>query len=98
MTSRNTEIPEPIAQAYRALSGTTADTLQSDADLEAVQRMFDLSRSTRFMSSQLLPPEFSPMVRGQGGCPWRIDILTDFGGNRAGQLRRATVLHQRVAR
>jgi hypothetical protein len=24
-------------------------------------------------------------------CPWRIDILTDFGGNRAGQLRRATV-------
>jgi hypothetical protein len=26
-----------------------------------------------------------------GGCPWRIDILTDFGGNRAGQLRRAMV-------
>jgi len=24
-------------------------------------------------------------------CPWRIDILTDFGGNRAGELRRAMV-------
>jgi hypothetical protein len=24
-------------------------------------------------------------------CPWRIDISTDFGGNRAGQLRRAMV-------
>jgi hypothetical protein len=24
-------------------------------------------------------------------CRWRIDILSDFGGNRAGQLRRATV-------
>ncbi len=33
----------------------------------------------------MLPsPHFQP-------CPWRIDILSDFGGNSAGQLRRATV-------
>jgi hypothetical protein len=30
-------------------------------------------------------------IRLTCGCPWRIDILTDFGGNRAGELRRAMV-------
>lgn len=32
----------PSLQDYRALSGTTEETVHSDADLDAVQRMFDL--------------------------------------------------------
>jgi hypothetical protein len=32
----------PSIQDYRALSGTTEDTARSDADLDAVRRLFDL--------------------------------------------------------
>ncbi len=37
-----TQVYFPDMERYKALSGTTRDTLESDADLDAVRRMFDL--------------------------------------------------------
>jgi hypothetical protein len=55
----------PSLQAYRALSGTTADTLKSDADLEAVQRMFDLL----FAACDSLKPNFQIIVLEHANLP-----------------------------
>jgi hypothetical protein len=55
----------PSLQDYRALSGTTEETLRSDADLDAVQRMFDLL----FAACESVNPHFQVIVLEHANLP-----------------------------
>ena len=55
----------PSLQAYRAMSGTTQETMGSDADLDAVRRMFDLL----FAASESLRPHFQVIVLEHANLP-----------------------------
>ena len=52
-------------QEYAALSGTTKETLDSDADLDAVRRMFDLL----FSVCNDLTPNFQIIVLEHANLP-----------------------------
>jgi hypothetical protein len=60
-----TQVYFPSMQDYRALSGTTEETLQSDADLEAVRRMFGLL----FSVCAALAPNFQIIVLEHANLP-----------------------------
>ena len=55
----------PSVQQYTALSGTTQETLESDADLDAVRRMFDLLFSVCATSA----PDFQIIVLEHANLP-----------------------------
>ena len=55
----------PSPEDYKALSGTTEETLKAEGDLDAVQRMFDLL----FASCQLLAPKFQVIVLEHANLP-----------------------------
>lgn len=60
-----TQVYFPSTQQYKALSGTTRDTLESDADLDAVTRMFDLL----FSVCKELAPDFQIIVLEHANLP-----------------------------
>jgi hypothetical protein len=60
-----TQVYFPSMQDYRALSGTTEETLRSDADLEAVRRMFQLL----FSVCATLAPKFQVIVLEHANLP-----------------------------
>ncbi len=55
----------PSLRDYKALSGTTEDTVRADADLDAVQRMFDLL----FALCHSLAPKFQIIVLEHANLP-----------------------------
>jgi len=55
----------PSLRDYKALSGTTEDTVRADADLDAVQRMFDLL----FALCHSLAPKFQVIVLEHANLP-----------------------------
>lgn len=60
-----TQVYFPSIQQYRALAGTTEETLEADADLDAVWRMFDLL----FSVCAKLAPEFQIIVLEHANLP-----------------------------
>jgi hypothetical protein len=60
-----TQVYFPSTLSYNALSGTTEETLQSDADLAAVRRMFSLLISI----CELLTPSFQIIVLEHANLP-----------------------------
>jgi hypothetical protein len=60
-----TQVYFPSIQQYRALSGTTQETLEADADLDAVGRMFDLL----FSVCAELAPHFQIIVLEHANLP-----------------------------
>jgi hypothetical protein len=60
-----TQVYFPSTQQYKALSGTTQDTLEADADLDAVGRMFDLL----FSVCAALAPGFQVIVLEHANLP-----------------------------
>ncbi|MBZ5604698.1 MAG: DUF3732 domain-containing protein [Acidobacteriia bacterium] len=60
-----TQVYFPSTQQYKALSGTTQETLESDADLDAVGRMFDLL----FSVCAELAPNFQIIVLEHANLP-----------------------------
>lgn len=60
-----TQVYFPSTQQYKALTGTTQDTLESDADLDAVRRMFDLL----FSVCTGLAPDFQIIVLEHANLP-----------------------------
>lgn len=60
-----TQVYFPSTQRYNALSGTTQETLESDADLDAVRRMFDLL----FSVCAELVPNFQIIVLEHANLP-----------------------------
>lgn len=60
-----TQVYFPSMQQYKALSGTTQETLESDADLDAVRRMFDLL----FSVCAELVPNFQIIVLEHANLP-----------------------------
>jgi hypothetical protein len=55
----------PSPDDYKALSGTTEETLNADGDLDAVQRMFDLL----FASCRSLAPKFQIIILEHANLP-----------------------------
>jgi hypothetical protein len=60
-----TQVYFPSTQQYKALSGTTQETLESDADLDAVRRMFELL----FAVCATLSPDFQIIVLEHANLP-----------------------------
>jgi hypothetical protein len=60
-----TQVYFPSTQLYKALSGTTQETLEADADLDAVGRMFDLL----FSVCAELAPNFQIIVLEHANLP-----------------------------
>jgi hypothetical protein len=60
-----TQVYFPSTQSYRALSGTTQETVESDADLEAVRRLFQLF----FSVCVALAPKFQIIVLEHANLP-----------------------------
>lgn len=60
-----TQVYFPSTQQYKALSGTTQETIESDADLDAVRRMFDLL----FSVCAELAPNFQIVVLEHANLP-----------------------------
>jgi hypothetical protein len=60
-----TQVYFPSTQQYKALSGTTEETLESDADLDAVRRMFALL----FSVCVKLFPDFQIIVLEHANLP-----------------------------
>ena len=60
-----TQVYFPSTQQYKALSGTTQETIESDADLDAVRRMFDLL----FSVCAELAPNFQIIILEHANLP-----------------------------
>jgi hypothetical protein len=76
-----TQVYFPSTQQYKALSGTTQETIESDADLDAVRRMFDLL----FSVCAELAPNFQIIVLEHANLPderyQQAVIETPWSGN-----------------
>jgi hypothetical protein len=60
-----TQVYFPSTQQYQSLSGTTQETIESDADLRAVRRMFDLL----FSVCSGLSPDFQLIILEHANLP-----------------------------